>query len=100
MRRARLLVGLLAIVGAVVPANAAAAQPRSYKVTDVRTVVDRAAVAGSGAAIVEVDHGSVVVTATRGTVRALRRLGYRVRPAKVRAVALPRNQRKAHAANF
>ncbi len=76
---------LLALLA--VPAAASAAP--SYRVTDVRTVVDRGAVAGTGAAIVEVDHGAVVVTATKREVRAMRRLGYRARPVRMRGVAAP-----------
>jgi carboxypeptidase T len=60
-----------------VPAAAAEAA-RTYRVDGVRTVNDRSAVARSGAAIAEVDHGAVVVTATPREVRSLRRLGYRV----------------------
>jgi hypothetical protein len=43
-----------------------------YSVSPVRDLVDRSAVTVSGAAIVEVDHGEVVVTASRRTVRRLR----------------------------
>jgi len=45
-----------------------------FDVSGVRTNADRARVARTGAAIVEVDHGSVVVTASRGDVRRLRRV--------------------------
>jgi hypothetical protein len=69
-------VALLATFAAAAPAPAAE-RARTYEVDGVRTFVDRAAVAASGAAIVEVDHGSVVVTATRREIRFLTRRGYR-----------------------
>jgi carboxypeptidase T len=42
-------------------------------------VIDRTAIATTGAAIVEVDHGHVVASMTRREVRKVRRLGYGVR---------------------
>jgi carboxypeptidase T len=80
LRRTRRLtvpaVALLAAAAAAAPASAAE-RARTYQIDGVRTVVDRAAVAASGAAIVEVDHGYVVVTATRREVRFLTTRGYR-----------------------
>ncbi|MEY2426386.1 MAG: carboxypeptidase [Actinomycetota bacterium] len=69
-----LLFGLL-LLAAPSPAHAA----RAYTVDGVRTLGDRSAVANTGAAIVEVSHGHLVVTATKLEVRALRRLGLAVR---------------------
>jgi len=45
-----------------------------YDVLNVRTSADRARVARTGAAIIEVDHSTVVVTASRGDVSRLRKL--------------------------
>jgi carboxypeptidase T len=66
------------LVVAVTAAPAPAAErARTYQLDGVRTAIDRAAVAASGAAIVEVDHGFVVVTATRREIRFLTIRGYR-----------------------
>jgi hypothetical protein len=66
------------LVAAVTAAPAPAAErARTYQVDGVRTAIDRAAVAASGAAIVEVDHAFVVVTATRREIRFLTSRGYR-----------------------
>src|SRR4051794_2955832 len=75
----RLTVPIAALVAAaVIAAPAPAAErARTYQLDGVRTVVDRAAVAASGAAIVEVDHAFVVVTATRREIRFLTTRGYR-----------------------
>ncbi len=52
---------------------------KTYDVDGVRTSLDRSAVVATGAAIVEVDHASVLVTASASDVRKLRKLGlYRV----------------------
>lgn len=82
-------IGALAAL-ALLSAPAAAVAAGTYRVTDVRTVVDRAAVAGTGAAIAEVDHGALIVTATAREVRTLRRLGYRARPVRMRGTAAGR----------
>ena len=63
------------VLVAAAPAQAA---QTTYRVDDVRTAKQRAAVARTGAAIVEVDHGSVTVTASRSDLRALRRAGFKV----------------------
>src|SRR5687767_842247 len=70
----------LALVGAGAGASAAAAASRpssavrAYVVDGVRDSLDRAAIAATGAAIVEVDHASVVVTGSAADVRRLRAL--------------------------
>ncbi len=61
----------------VLPALAAAATPggpRTYRVENVRSANDRAAVARTGAAIVGTDHGTLVVTASASDAVKLRRL--------------------------
>jgi len=47
---------------------------RAYVVDGVRTSLDRSAITATGAAIVEVDHAAVVVTASAADVRRLRAL--------------------------
>jgi len=95
MRRAVTLAVLLAVAALAAPASAA--RPQTYRVTDVRTALDRAAVAGSGAAIVAADHGSVTVTASRSDRRKLRRLGYAVQRLRTRGT---NHGADAHAAAF
>jgi hypothetical protein len=74
------LLGTAVLAGAA----AAAAKPsasavRTYVVDGVRTSLDRSAVVATGAAIVEADHATVTVTASRSDLRKLRQLGrYRV----------------------
>ncbi len=63
------------VIVAAAPAQAA---QTTYRVDDVRTAKQRAAVARTGAAIVEVDHGSVTVTAARSDLAALKRAGFKV----------------------
>jgi carboxypeptidase T len=67
---------------AALPAVAAAARAdgaRTYRVENVRTAKDRAAVARTGAAIVGTDHGALIVTASAPDAFKLRRLnGLRV----------------------
>jgi carboxypeptidase T len=69
---------LLLVLAAAAPA-AAADRARMYEIDGVRDVLDRTSIARRGAAIVEVDHGHVVVTMTRREARKIRRLGYGVR---------------------
>src|SRR5687768_7999559 len=72
---------LAALVGALVasgPASAASPKVRSYRVAQVRDLLDRSAVTVAGAAIIEANHAEVVVTANRRAVRRLRRMGYTV----------------------
>jgi carboxypeptidase T len=76
MLRLTVPAALLAVLAAAAPA-AAAQRARTYQLDGVRTTIDRAAVAASGAAIVEVDHAYVVVTATPREIRFLTRRGYR-----------------------
>ncbi len=56
------------------PAHAAG----TYKVDGVRTQAQRTAVARTGAAIVQVNRASVLVTASKSDVRALRRAGFKL----------------------
>src|SRR5262245_47883496 len=60
----------------------------SYRIDGVRTQAQRSAVARSGAAIVQVNRRSVVVTASRTDLRALRRAGFKPR-ARARAADFP-----------
>ena len=91
------LLGILVVVAAFVAPQAAAAKVRTYAVSDVRDLLDRSKVTVAGAAIVEVQHREVVVTANRRTVRRLKRLGFTVeridasgtRRGKARAAAFP-----------
>jgi murein tripeptide amidase MpaA len=90
------LVGLLVTAA---PAAAASQKVRSYRVSEVRDLLDRTKVTVAGAAIVEVDHAEVVATANRRAVRRLRRAGFTVermslvrkklRRAGARAAAFP-----------
>ncbi|HEX8156367.1 MAG TPA: hypothetical protein VF526_03175, partial [Solirubrobacteraceae bacterium] len=73
-----IVLSLIATCEGTLPAPATA-KPKApavgvYHVTGVRTASDRSRVARTGAAIIEVDRGSVVVTASPGDVRRLRRL--------------------------
>ena len=80
--RSVLWIALSALASAALPAAAAAAtaddRVRTYRVENVRTAKDRAAVARTGAAVVSSDHGALIVTASSSDVRRLRRLRYRV----------------------
>lgn len=60
------------------PLAQAAGGVEKYRV-QARTQADRNVIATTGAAIVEVDEGSVLVTATRRDIRKVRRLGFRAR---------------------
>src|SRR5688572_23562604 len=92
-----LLAAVAALLVAAAPVAAASQKVRSYRVTEVRDLLDRSALTVAGAAIVEVDHAEVVVTANRRAVRRMRRMGYRVE-----RLALPRRRaaRGARAAAF
>ena len=86
------------------PAAPAKTKPKApvigvYDVSGVRTNADRARVARTGAAIIEVDHGSVVVTTSRGDLRRLRRLR-RFKVTKHADRAGARDRRGARAADF
>jgi carboxypeptidase T len=79
--RTALAVALVLLCSAAAGASAATAADqrlRTYVVDGVRTSLDRYAVTGTGAAIVQADHGSVVVSASSSDVRRLRGLHYRV----------------------
>jgi hypothetical protein len=76
VRRLALAAAFFTLIAAAPAAQAAA--PVTYRVVDVRTQAQVAAVARTGAAVIEVDHGSVVVTASRSDRRKLRRAGFRV----------------------
>jgi hypothetical protein len=103
MRRALLTaLSAVAILGAAPAAHAAKNPAKAYRV-EARTVIDRSAIAATGAAINEVDHGSVAVTATRREIRKIRRLGFRARRLRVRGVANPPRKRRglrAYASGF
>jgi carboxypeptidase T len=86
------LVGLLVTAA---PAAAASQKVRSYRVGEVRDRLDRTKVTVAGAAIVEVDHAEVVVTANRRAVRRLRRAGF-----TVERMATVRRRLRARAADF
>src|SRR5687768_9433468 len=78
----RLVIALIGVCALAAPSTAAGADAPvgTYEVGGVRTSLDRSAVAATGAAIVGVDHGSVVVTASPSDLRRLRRLPYDVAP--------------------
>jgi carboxypeptidase T len=92
-RRATLLVAAAAAIGLVLtadPAPSATAGPRAessarYEVYDARTLAQRNLIAGTGAAIEGVEHSIVTVTATQSEVKALRALGFPVKPVPVDA---------------
>jgi murein tripeptide amidase MpaA len=71
---------VLTVVGLLIAAapSAASQKVRSYRVSEVRDLLDRTKVTVAGAAIVEVDHAEVVATANRRAVRRLRRAGFTV----------------------
>jgi len=80
--RSMLWVALSLLGCTALPAAAAAAakddRVRTYRVEQVRTAKDRAAVARTGVAIVGSDHGALVVTASAADAVKLRRLRFRV----------------------
>ena len=78
----RLVIALIGICVVATPAAAAIPDPTvgTYDVGGVLTSLDRSSVAATGAAIVEADHASVVVTASAADLRRLRRLPYSVTP--------------------
>jgi len=84
-------------------ATAAAAtddRVRTYRVENVRTAKDRAAVARTGVAIVGSDHGALVVTASAADARKLRRLRYRVLSGSQARLPARANDLKARASAF
>jgi hypothetical protein len=90
VRQATVLVSstlLVIALGSAVPAaaqptapgsSAAAAPSAQYEVFDARNVTERNRIAATGAAIDNVEHAIVTVTATPSEVRAIRALGFRV----------------------
>ncbi len=85
--RLRVLIAAVAAVVAalaVAPASVAAptapepAAAKTYQVDGARTRVDRSAVASTGAAIVEQNHGQLLVTATEQEAAAITRKGFKV----------------------
>jgi carboxypeptidase T len=95
LRRAVLAVFVGLLVTAA-PAAAASHKVRSYRVSEVRDLLDRTKVTVSGAAIVEVDHAEVVVTANKRAVRRLRRAGFTVE----RMSTVRKRLKRARAADF
>jgi carboxypeptidase T len=67
-----------AACAALIAAAPAQAAPNTYRVENVRGQAQRSAVARAGAAIVEVDRASVLVTASASDLRALRRAGFKI----------------------
>ena len=95
------LLGICAVAAPASPADAAADTPVGmYDVDGVRTALDRSAVAATGAAIVEADHGSVVVTASPSDLRRLRELPYGVTPHADPAARAERRLPDGRAATF
>jgi carboxypeptidase T len=107
----RLVIALIGLCVMAAPAEAAGLEPAvgTYEVGGVLTSLDRSAVAASGAAIIEADHASVIVTASASDLRRLRRLPYRVTalaapaapatpqpPTTTRARAFPANDSGYH----
>ncbi len=79
--RSMLCIAVSMLTAVALPAAAKGAadeRVHTYRVENVRTANDRAAVARTGAVIVGSDHGAVVVTASRSDAIGLRRLRYRV----------------------
>ena len=98
-----IVLSLIVTCGGTLP-TPASAKPKApavgvYDVTGVRTAADRSRVARTGAAIIEVDRGSVVVTASPGDVRRLRRLR-RFKVTKHANRAGARSGQSVHAADF
>jgi carboxypeptidase T len=88
---------LTVVAGLLIAAPATASQKvRSYRVSEVRDLLDRTKVTVAGAAIVEVDHAEVVATANRRAVRRLRRAGFTVE----RMALVRKRLKRARAADF
>ena len=71
-----------------------------YDVDGVRTSIDRSAVVATGAAIIEVDHASVLVSASASDVRKLRSLRYRTTLHRAPKAASRQGGLQARAAAF
>jgi carboxypeptidase T len=78
VRRRMLCLAICMLTTGAAAAPAAAAKTGTYDVRNVRTSLDRSAVVATGAAVVEVDHATLVVTASASDLRKLRRLRYPV----------------------
>ena len=84
----RALLGLIATMLCLAGLAGTAQAAGTYRVDRVKTRAQRSAIARTGAAIVQVNRRSVVVTASRADVRALRRAGFRP-VARARGAAFP-----------
>jgi hypothetical protein len=102
IRNPLLLAAALAMVGALVTALPAGAEPApadqigTYVVDGVRTLPQRSALASTGAAIIEADESHVVITASAADLAAVRKLGLHVFPAP----RPPAREPGAHAFDF
>ncbi len=95
--------GALLAIAALAASTAAAAQApvRTYRIENVRTAKDRAAVARTGVTIVGRDHGALIVSASRADARRLARLPYRrVRGSQPRLTARAEGLREADSRAF
>jgi carboxypeptidase T len=84
-KRAKLLIALAAIITLVVAGTPAGADPRpdestnrsaQYQVVGPKTWADANAVAQTGAAVDNIEHGKIYVTATPAEVLAIQKLGF------------------------
>lgn len=91
-----LVAAAAALLIVAAPAAAASQKVRTYRVSEVRDLLDRSKVTVAGAAIVEVDHAEVVATANRRTVRRLRKAGFTVE----RMSTVRKRLKRARAADF
>jgi murein tripeptide amidase MpaA len=81
------------------PAHAAPEQAAPYRVTQLKSKDDVAAVARTGAAVDHVEHGELIVSATPAEVRAITRLGLRtvaLAPTGARTTAFPASDAAYH----
>ena len=100
--RSLLWIAVSVLASAALPAAAAAADDRvrTYRVENVRTAKDRAAVARTGVAVVGADHGALIVTASSSDARRLRRLPYRVLRGSAPRLPARASGLRARAADF
>jgi hypothetical protein len=84
-KRAKLLIGVAAVIAVVVAGAPAGAEPRpnptgatsaQYQVVGPKTWAETNSVAATGAAIDAIEHGKVYVTATPAEVVAIQKLGF------------------------
>ncbi len=72
-------ISLLAVAALSASTAAAAQEPeQTYRVENVRTAEDRAAVERTGATVVDSDHGALIVSASTADARRLERLPFRL----------------------